>query len=95
MVKVSPSTIVITVSRCMNARRCGSASATIRVAALRAKRLFASRSTPCGVVRSLIPISTTPRPSTSMSPPSAVAGPLADPGVHTSKTSPSNSGCHW
>lgn len=73
-VNVPPSTIVITVSRCMNARRLGMSSATIVRADPAANRPRASISTACGVVRSLIPISTAPLPSTSTSPPSMVDG---------------------
>ncbi len=70
----------------MNARFCGSDSATILVALSCANSLWASRSTPWGVVRSLIPTSTAPRPSTSMSPPSAVARPLTVPSDQTWKS---------
>ena len=73
-VKVSPSTIVITVSRCMNARRFGMSSATIVCAEPAANSPRASISTACGVVRSLIPISTAPWPITRTSPPSMVDG---------------------
>ena len=52
-VNVSASTIVITVSRCMNARRLGMSSATIVVADPAANSPRASISTACGVVRSL------------------------------------------
>ncbi len=73
-VKVSPSTIVITVSRCMNARALGMSSATIVRAEPASKRPRASISTACGVVRSLIPIRTAPCPMTRTSPPSIVDG---------------------
>lgn len=73
-VKTSGATIVITVSRCMKARRFGRSSATMVRAEPAAKSRLASISTACGVVRSLIPISTAPLPSTSTSPPSMVEG---------------------
>ena len=52
----------MTVSRCMNARRDGSATAITVSAPPPAKRLRASASTACGVVRSPMPIITAPRP---------------------------------
>ena len=73
-VKVSPSTIVITVSRCMKARRLGMSSATIVRAEPAANSLCASISTACGVVRSLMPMRTAPLPMTRTSPPSMVEG---------------------
>ncbi len=73
-VKTSPSTIVITVSRCMRARRLGMSRATIVWADPAANSLWASISTAWGVVRSLIPISTAPLPMTRTSPPSMVEG---------------------
>ena len=94
LVKVSSVTMLITVSRCMNARFCGIASATIRCAEPLANRRFASRSMPWAVVRSLIPTSTAPWPRTWMSPPSVVATPLTRPSDHTWKAASANSGCH-
>lgn len=73
-VNVSWSTIVITVSRCMNARRFGMSSAMIVRAEPAANMPRASISTACGVVRSLIPMSTAPLPMTRTSPPSIVDG---------------------
>ena len=93
LVKVSSLTIVITVSRCMNARFCGIARATIFVALPASKRRRASRSTPWGVVRSLMPTRTAPRPSTRMSPPSVVAAPFAVPSAQTLKPASAKSGC--
>ena len=76
---VSGSTIVITVSRCISARVSGMRSATIRSTSPPANSRRASRSTPAGTVRSLIPISSAPPPRTSMSPPSVVASPFSAP----------------
>ncbi len=90
---VSGSTIVMTVSRCISARVSGIRSATMRSTSPPANSALASRSTPCGRVRSLIPISTAPPPMTSMSPPSVVAGPFSEPADHTRKPPPANSGC--
>ncbi|CAM5651461.1 hypothetical protein SVIOM342S_08085 [Streptomyces violaceorubidus] len=72
--KVSPSTIVITVSRCMKARRFGMSRATMVRAEPAANSLWASISTAWGVVRSLMPMSTAPLPMTRTSPPSMVEG---------------------
>ena len=66
--------MVITVSRCIIARVAGSSMAiTVRTWPLR-NSSCASSSTAIGVVRSPMPISTAPEPSTCTSPPSAVAG---------------------
>jgi hypothetical protein len=93
-VNVSSVTMLITVSRCMNARFCGMAKATMRCADPWANRRFASRSIPWGVVRSLIPTSTAPWPRTWMSPPSVVAAPLTLPSAQRWKPASANSGCH-
>jgi hypothetical protein len=71
----------------------GMLSATMRSILPPANNRLASRSTPCGVVRSLIPTSTEPRPSTSTSPPSMVARPSAMPSDHRLKSAPANVGC--
>ena len=94
LVNVCGSTMVITVSRCISARVSGIRSATIRSTSPPANSRRASRSTPAAVVRSLIPISTAPPPSTSMSPPSVVATPPPRPSDQCAKPAPANSGCH-
>ncbi len=94
LVNVSSLTMVITVSRCMKARFWGIDRATILLALPASKSRRASRSTPWGVVRSLIPTSTAPRPRTRMSPPSVVAVPLAEPSAQMRKVSSANAGCH-
>ena len=71
--------MVSTVSRCMNARDFGMSTATIRSAAPARNSRSARISTACGVVRSLIPISTAPLPRTSTSPPSIEAGAASAP----------------
>ena len=70
------SIMVIAVSRCMNARVFGnSTTITLLIWPLPClKYLRARTSTPCGVVRSPMPIITAPLPITRMSPPSTVAG---------------------
>ncbi len=93
LVNVSSSTIVITVSRCMKARFCGIDRATILVALPASNSRVASRSTPWGVVRSLMPTRTAPRPRTRMSPPSVVAMPLAEPSAQTWKSASAKAGC--
>ena len=93
MVNVSGSTMVITVSRCIIERVAGSRTATIRVTSPPANSRRASRSTPAAVVRSLIPTSTAPLPTTRMSPPSVVATPFVAPSDHTGKPASANSGC--
>ena len=92
-VNVSGSTMVITVSRCINARVSGMRSATIRSTSPPANSRRASRSTPAGTVRSLIPISSAPPPRTSMSPPSVVASPFSAPADQIANGCPANSGC--
>ncbi len=92
-VNVSGSTMVITVSRCIRARVSGMRSATIRSTSPPANSRRASRSTPAGTVRSLIPIRRAPSPSTSMSPPSVVASPFSVPADHVVNAAAVNSGC--
>ena len=65
----------------------------MRSAAPWANSSLASRSMPCAVVRSLMPISTAPCPSTRMSPPSVVATPLAVPVDQVWNGASANSGC--
>ena len=93
LVNVSGSTMVITVSRCIIDRVSGSRTATMRSTSPPANSCRASRSTPAAVVRSLIPTSTAPPPSTRMSPPSVVATPFSEPADHTGKPASANSGC--
>ena len=81
------------VSRCMNARVFGMSMATRQRAAPAANSRWASTSTACGVVRSLIPTSTAPSPMTRTSPPSMVAGPASAPWYQTSKSARANIGC--
>ena len=81
LVKTPTSHMVMTVSRCMKALAFGMFSATIFLAEPALKRLRARSSTACGVVRSLMPIRTAPRPMTSTSPPSIVAGSATLPGI--------------
>ncbi len=69
------------------------ASATILVALPARNSRLASRSTPWGVVRSLMPTSTAPRPRTRMSPPSVVACPFALPSPHTLNVASAKRGC--
>ena len=66
--------MVRTVSRCIMARLRGMSTATTTRACPDANSRRASSSTADGVVRSPIPISTTPGARTSRSPPSSVAG---------------------
>ena len=86
--------MVMTVSRCMNARFEGNATGITVVAAPLAKRLRARASTACGVVRSPMPMSTAPRPITRTSPPSMVAEPWSSstPPYQRAKDSPAKSG---
>ncbi|MNH41860.1 hypothetical protein D3C79_1034380 [compost metagenome] len=63
---------VMTVSRCMQLRCFGSCMAMTCLAWPCLNRLRARCSTPWGVVRSDMPMSTAPRPMTSTSPPSMV-----------------------
>ena len=86
--------MVITVSRCMNARAFGMSRATRQRAAPAENSRCASISSAIGVVRSLIPASTAPLPMTRMSPPSMVAGAASSPWYQTSKPPLANIGCH-
>ena len=86
--------MVSTVSRCMNARAFGMSIAITRSAADAENSRCASISTACGWVRSLIPTSTAPSPSTRMSPPSMVAGEASVPWCQISNRSAANIGCH-
>ncbi|MDT4864017.1 hypothetical protein FQZ97_987600 [compost metagenome] len=94
LVTVSRSQNENTVSRCMAARDCGIWQATTRCTAPAANRAFASCPTACGVLRSPMPIKTTPLPIGMMSPPSSVAGPWSTSGSphHTGKPACANSG---
>ena len=86
--------MVSTVSRCMNARDFGMSTASTRCAAPAENSRWASISTAGGWVRSLIPTSTEPLPSTRTSPPSMVAGALSAPLYQISNPAPANIGCH-
>ncbi|CAM5707308.1 hypothetical protein SANTM175S_06697 [Streptomyces antimycoticus] len=91
-VKVSPSTMVITVSRCMNARPLGMSSATIVLAEPASKSRCAILSTAWGVVRSLIPISTAPCRIQPTSTSSAAPADLAQ--VSAARSSSASRGAH-
>ncbi|SIA35315.1 Uncharacterised protein [Mycobacteroides abscessus subsp. abscessus] len=69
----SVSTIVQTVSRCIDARSWAMGTASTVCARSSSNRLRANASAPAGVVRSPTPTATTPGPNSSTSPPSTGA----------------------